>query len=84
VANTLSCLDVRALLYQWNESRRRGWLTVSAGNNINGDSVMELEPAQLKDMGVKKIGDRIRISTQSKQLRNKEYQRTSKSRTNRV
>jgi len=61
-----------------------GLLTPRIGNNINGDSIMELEQAQLKDMGVKKIGDRIRISTQSKQLRNKEYRRSSKSRTNRV
>ena len=45
---------------------------------------MELGPTQLKDMGVKKIGDRIRISTQGKQLRNKEYRRTSQTRSNRV
>ena len=44
---------------------------------------MEMDQTQLKEMGIKKIGDRVRIGSQAKLFRNKEY-RKSKRNSNRV
>ncbi|KAF2839676.1 mitogen-activated protein kinase [Patellaria atrata CBS 101060] len=44
---------------------------------------MELDQNNLKDMGIKKIGDRVRIGSQAKVFRNKEYKKASKRVTNR-
>lgn len=54
-----------------------------AENNINGEVLMEMDQTQLKEMGIKKIGDRVRIGSQAKLFRNKEY-RKSKRNSNRV
>jgi hypothetical protein len=45
---------------------------------------MELDQTHLKDMGIKKVGDRVRINSQAKQLRNKEYKKASRRTSNRV
>ena len=39
---------------------------------------MEMDQTHLKDMGIKKVGDRVRIGSQAKQLRNKEYTKASR------
>ncbi|KAJ9649275.1 ATP binding [Coniosporium apollinis] len=76
----------------WNEERVAEWLRsincsqyveLFRKNNINGENLMEMDQSDLKDMGVKKIGDRVRIGTQAKLFRNREYKRTSKRNTNR-
>jgi hypothetical protein len=59
-------------------------LTHSAGNNITGENLMDMDPATLKEMGVKKIGDRVRIGSQAKLFRATVYSRTSKRNMNRV
>jgi mitogen-activated protein kinase kinase kinase len=53
-------------------------------NNINGENLMEIDQTHLKDMGIKKIGDRVRIGSQAKNLRNREYRKASKRTLNRV
>jgi mitogen-activated protein kinase kinase kinase len=53
-------------------------------NNINGENLMEMDQVHLKDMGIKKVGDRVRIGSQAKQLRNKEFKKASKRVSNRV
>lgn len=53
-------------------------------NHINGENLMEMDQTHLKDMGIKKVGDRVRIGSQAKQLRNKEYKKASKRSSNRV
>jgi mitogen-activated protein kinase kinase kinase len=53
-------------------------------NHINGENLMEMDQVQLKDMGIKKVGDRVRIGSQAKQLRNKEYKKASRRTSNRV
>jgi hypothetical protein len=53
-------------------------------NNINGENLMEMDQTHLKDMGIKKVGDRVRIGSQAKQLRNKEYKKASRRVSNRV
>lgn len=45
---------------------------------------MEMDQASLKEMGVKKVGDRVRISAQIKSFRTKEYKRPSQRNSNRV
>ena len=56
----------------------------SVENHINGENLMEMDQTHLKDMGIKKIGDRVRIGTQAKLFRNREYKRASKRSSNRV
>jgi len=53
-------------------------------NHINGENLMEMDQTQLKEMGIKKVGDRVRIGSQAKQLRNKEYKKVSRRVSNRV
>lgn len=45
---------------------------------------MDIDQATLKEMGIKKIGDRVRIGTQAKVFRNNVYRQTSKRNINRV
>jgi hypothetical protein len=56
----------------------------NADNHINGENLMEMDQTHLKDMGIKKVGDRVRIGSQAKQLRNKEYKKASRRTSNRV
>lgn len=44
---------------------------------------MEMDQATLKEMGVNKVGDRVRIGAQAKQFRTNTYRRTSKRSANR-
>lgn len=53
-------------------------------NNINGENLMDMDQAMLKEMGIKKIGDRVRIGAQAKVFRNNVYKRASKRSINRV
>lgn len=46
-------------------------LTGTLANNFNGDNLMECDQKILQEMGIKKIGDRVRIFVAVKQLRNK-------------
>ena len=36
---------------------------------------MDIDQTVLKDMGIKKVGDRVRIGSQAKLFRQKEYRR---------
>lgn len=64
----------------WDEKRVGDWLhTIRCGqyeqlfktNNFNGDNLLECDQKILQEMGIKKIGDRVRIFVAIKQLRNK-------------
>ena len=46
-------------------------LTPSIANNVTGNNLIECDQAVLKEMGIKKIGDRVRIFVGIKGLRNK-------------
>lgn len=59
-------------------------LTSSIENNINGENLLEMDQTTLKEMGVKKIGDRVRIGSQAKVFRNRESRRASRRQSNRV
>ena len=44
-----------------------------SANNITGENLMDIDQTVLKEMGVKKVGDRVRIGSQAKLFRHKEY-----------
>lgn len=85
--------DAHASTRNWDEERVAEWLrSINCSqyvelfmvNNINGANLMELDRSHLRDMGIKKVGDQIRIASQAKKFRNKEYNRISKRNSNRV
>ncbi|KAI4730105.1 Pkinase-domain-containing protein [Aureobasidium sp. EXF-10728] len=77
----------------WDEQRVGEWLiSINCGqyvdifksNNITGENLMDMDPATLKEMGVTKIGDRVRIGSQAKLFRTTVYRKTSKRNMNRL
>ncbi|KAL1305217.1 hypothetical protein AAFC00_002135 [Neodothiora populina] len=76
----------------WDENRVAEWLisincsqyvATFRENNITGENLMDMDHATLKEMGVNKVGDRVRIGAQVKQFRNSMYRGTSKRSVNR-
>lgn len=66
----------------WDEERVCDWLvSVNCGeyeklfrkNNINGENLLEMDKAVLQEMGIDKIGDRVRLFLNIKKLRTKAY-----------
>ncbi|RDW70024.1 putative MAPKK kinase [Coleophoma crateriformis] len=66
----------------WDEDRVCEWLrTVNCGdyeklfrkNNINGENLLEIDKSVLQEMGIEKIGDRVRLFLNIKKLRTKAY-----------
>ncbi|KAK5175182.1 ATP binding [Saxophila tyrrhenica] len=87
-----SLADQRDGVQDWDEARVCDWLrSINCGqyveifrrNNINGENLMDIDQATLKEMGIKKIGDRVRIGAQAKVFRSNVYKRTSKRNINR-
>lgn len=85
--------DGKESVLDWDEARVAEWLRsincsdyveIFKKNNINGENLMDMDQKTLKDMGVKKVGDRVRIGNQAKVFRNNVYKRTSKRNINRV
>jgi mitogen-activated protein kinase kinase kinase len=77
----------------WDESRVCDWLaSINCGqyvdifrkNNITGENLLEMDQALLKEMGIKKIGDRVRISSHAKRFRSSVYKRGGKRNQNRM
>ncbi|KAF1977985.1 protein kinase byr2 [Bimuria novae-zelandiae CBS 107.79] len=84
--------DAPDAVRHWDEEKVGDWLRrincsqyveLFRQNNINGENLMEMDQSHLKDMGIKKVGDRVRIGSQAKQLRNKEYKKASRRVSNR-
>ena len=66
------------LVQQWDEATVGEWLkSVNCGkyrqafamNNINGDTLLDCDQNILKEVGINKVGDRIRIMVAVKALR---------------
>lgn len=66
------------LVHQWDEDTVGDWLksvncgkyrSVFISNNINGDALLDCDQNILKEVGVNKVGDRIRILVAVKALR---------------
>jgi SAM domain (Sterile alpha motif) len=71
------------LVQQWDEATVGDWLKsvncgkyrqIFASNNINGDALLDCDQNILKEVGVNKVGDRIRIMVAIKSLRNHAFQ----------
>ncbi|EUC43236.1 hypothetical protein COCMIDRAFT_7335 [Bipolaris oryzae ATCC 44560] len=84
--------DAPDAIKHWDEDKVGDWLKrincaqyveLFKLNHINGENLMEMDQTHLKDMGIKKVGDRVRIGSQAKQLRNKEYKKASRRTSNR-
>ncbi|KAK5945457.1 ATP binding [Knufia obscura] len=65
---------------RWDEKKVGEWLrSIRCGqheaifqeNNVTGDTLLEFDQNLLRDIGIKKIGDRVRINVAIKQLRNR-------------
>lgn len=85
--------DGKESVLEWDELRVGEWLRsvncaqyvdIFRRNNINGEYLMDMDQATLKEMGIMKIGDRVRIANGAKLFRNSVYKRTSKRNLNRV
>ncbi|KAF8441803.1 hypothetical protein BDZ91DRAFT_755211 [Kalaharituber pfeilii] len=48
-------------------------LTASVANNITGETLLECDQSVLKEMGITKVGDRVKIFVEVKALRSKAY-----------
>src|SRR6187402_929013 len=66
----------------WDEERVCDWLIsvncreyekLFRKNNINGENLLEMDKAVLQEMGIDKIGDRVRLFLGIKKLRTKAY-----------
>ncbi|KAI1006641.1 Mitogen-activated protein kinase kinae kinase [Podosphaera aphanis] len=66
----------------WDEEKVCDWLrSVNCGeyeklfrnNNINGENLLEMDKAVLQEIGIEKIGDRVRLFLNIKKLRSKTY-----------
>jgi mitogen-activated protein kinase kinase kinase len=75
-------IDAPESAKNWDEDRVCDWLhTVNCGvyeklfrkNNINGENLLEMDKAVLQEMGIEKIGDRVRLFLGIKKLRTKAY-----------
>ena len=75
----------------WNEDQVCEYLrSVKCGeyeklfrkNNINGENLLEMDKEVLKEMGIEKVGDRVRLFLGIKKLRTKTY--ANQKRRNRV
>ena len=73
----------------WDDKRIAEWLrsircgqyeTLFRANNINGDNLLECDQAILQEMGIKKVGDRVRMIVAIKQLRGKSAVRRRRNR----
>ncbi|TKA70986.1 hypothetical protein B0A55_08029, partial [Friedmanniomyces simplex] len=82
----------REAVQDWDEARVGDWLkSINCGqyveifrrNHINGENLMEIDKEMLKEIGIKKLGDRVRINEKAKAFRNMVYKRSSKKAINR-
>lgn len=67
VANTNLCSKVRITPHRVETERTDS----TPANNFNGNNLIECDQKILQEIGIKKIGDRVRIFVAIKQLRNK-------------
>ena len=72
---------------KWTEEQVAVWLdTINCGqyhklfkkNNINGENLLEMDKAVLQEIGIEKIGDRVRLFVAIKKLRTKAYANVKK------
>jgi mitogen-activated protein kinase kinase kinase len=71
----------------WDEERVCDWLRdnncgdyekLFRKNNINGENLLEMDKSVLQEMGIDKIGDRVRLFLAIKKLRTRAYANVKK------
>ncbi|KAK5684546.1 ATP binding [Elasticomyces elasticus] len=76
----------------WDESRVADWLrTINCAqyiplflqNHINGENLLEIDKTMLKEIGIKKLGDRVRINEKARQMRGRVLRRGGRRAVNR-
>ncbi|KAG8630056.1 hypothetical protein KVT40_001675 [Elsinoe batatas] len=79
--------DTSDAVRSWDELRVGDWLKsincsqyveLFQKHNINGENLIDLDQSTLKELGVNKVGDRVRINSQAKLFRASAARRTSK------
>lgn len=74
--------DVTELVKNWTEEKVCEWLRsinsaeyvpLFRSNNINGENLLEIDKSVLHEMGIHKVGDRVRLFLNIKKLRTKAY-----------
>ncbi|RMD42901.1 hypothetical protein DV735_g2205, partial [Chaetothyriales sp. CBS 134920] len=69
--DSVRCWDEKKVV-DWLHSIRCGqYEALFKSNNVTGETLLECDQRILSEMGIKKIGDRVRINVAIKQLRNK-------------
>ncbi|RMZ86241.1 hypothetical protein DV737_g49, partial [Chaetothyriales sp. CBS 132003] len=76
--DSIRCWDETKVV-EWLHSIRCGqYEALFKSNNVTGETLLECDQKILSEMGIKKIGDRVRINVAIKQLRNKSTMLKSK------
>ncbi|PSK40076.1 hypothetical protein B9Z65_8016 [Elsinoe australis] len=84
--------DTSDAVRSWDEIKVGDWLKsincaqyveLFQKHNINGENLIDLDQSTLKELGVNKVGDRVRINSQAKLFRASAARRTSKRSVNR-
>ncbi|RMZ92566.1 hypothetical protein DV736_g138, partial [Chaetothyriales sp. CBS 134916] len=76
--DSIRCWDEKKVV-EWLHSIRCGqYEALFKSNNVTGETLLECDQKILSEMGIKKIGDRVRINVAIKQLRNKSTMLKSK------
>lgn len=69
-----------ARVCEWLRSVNGGqYVDIFKKNHITGANLIDLDSSTLKEMGIRRVGDRVRIASQAKKFRNTEYLRKRES-----
>ncbi|KAK5729530.1 ATP binding [Elasticomyces elasticus] len=77
----------------WDESKVADWLRsincaqyipLFLQNHINGENLLEIDKNMLKEIGIKKLGDRVRINEKARQMRGRVLRRGGRRAVNRT
>ncbi|KAK5704853.1 ATP binding [Elasticomyces elasticus] len=82
-----------AAIETWDESKVADWLRsincaqyipLFLQNHINGENLLEIDKNMLKEIGIKKLGDRVRINEKARQMRGRVLRRGGRRAINRT
>ncbi|KAK3643208.1 ATP binding [Elasticomyces elasticus] len=82
-----------AAIETWDEAKVADWLRsincaqyipLFLQNHINGENLLEIDKNMLKEIGIKKLGDRVRINEKARQMRGRVLRRGGRRAVNRT
>ncbi|KAK4902525.1 ATP binding [Elasticomyces elasticus] len=92
-STTTSHPDSSSAIETWDESKVADWLRsincaqyipLFLQNHINGENLLEIDKNMLKEIGIKKLGDRVRINEKARQMRGRVLRRGGRRAVNRT